>query len=135
MNIFISEMKVASIMTQSRGHIMYSGRVLNTSLWMQADSINSRNINYYFANYRFLLNIIWGSISLIYFNKIIGCIEIGLNTTVFFWFILYCSVKRDSTDYSPFSTLQNIINKQIYRQTWLSVKKIREVILLAIERK
>ena len=31
-NICISEMKVASIMTQSRGHIMYSGRVLNTSL-------------------------------------------------------------------------------------------------------
>ena len=31
-NIYISEMKVASIMTQSRGHIMYSGRVLNTSL-------------------------------------------------------------------------------------------------------
>ena len=32
MNTYISEMKVASIMTQSTGHIMYSGRVLNTSL-------------------------------------------------------------------------------------------------------
>ena len=42
-NIYISEMKVASIMTQSRGHIMYSGRVLNTSLSYNGVRKNLRN--------------------------------------------------------------------------------------------
>ena len=31
-NVYISETKVADIMTQRSGHIMYGGRVLNTSL-------------------------------------------------------------------------------------------------------